>query len=186
MELDAPAFAAGGRPFTPGEQQTAVDLSRGTLALYPAGAGQVLAQTFTPTSNQALGYVEVPVACESGVLLNVKIRAGLGGAILYEVNTAGLPEFVDGSMQLIQVYNPRGRHGIRLHRGRQYAIELAAFPGPDAVGNTCGIARSPAGNTYAGGQGWYEDPPVNGPGFLPLPNGEDGDDEDLPFITLVR
>lgn len=48
----------GGRAFEPGEQQPATDLRRGSLAIYPAGVGRNLAQTFTPGSNQWLGYLE--------------------------------------------------------------------------------------------------------------------------------
>jgi hypothetical protein len=42
----------------------------------------------------------------------------------------------------------------------------------------CGIAASPPGNLYAGGEGYYQDP-INGPSFLPIAG-------DLPFIALVR
>ncbi len=175
-----PSFAQGG-PFTPGEQQRAVDLARGTLALYPTGAGQNLAQTFTPRANQWLGYLQLPVGCAEGVLLNVKIREGIDGAILYEANVAGLTVVVDGSFQLIQVYDPaRTRRGIRLRKRQTYAFELAAFPGPNTTGTTCGIARGPVGDSYSRGDGYYQDP-INGPLYYPL-----GDGEDLPFVTLVR
>ena len=72
-----PAFRRGahGPPFTPGEQQPTVDLTRGrTYAIFPAGDGQILAQTFSPTKNRKLGFIELPVGCSAGVLLNVKIR----------------------------------------------------------------------------------------------------------------
>ena len=176
----SPSFAQ--RPFTPGEQQRAVDLTRGPLALYPTGDGQNLAQTFTPRTNQRLGYLQLPVGCAEGVLLNVKIREGIEGAILYEANVAGLPAIVDGSFQLIQVYDPaRTRNGIKLHKRRTYAFELAAFPGPEATGTTCGLARADRRETSTrGGEGYYQDP-INGPLYYPL-----GDGEDLPFVTLVR
>ena len=170
------------RPFLPGQQQPTVDLSRGfTYAIYPTGVGQNLIQTFTPAANEWLGYVELPVGCTAGVGLEVRIREGIGGPILSDRVVVNLPNVVDGTFQLIQVYNaatdPRG---IRIRHGTTYAIELSAVPSGGA-GNSCGIAPGPAGSSYAGGQGWYEDIPINGPGFLPLPNGED-----LPFITLVR
>ena len=178
----SPSLAAGGRPFTPGEQQTVT--ADGAWGLGPAGTGQNLAQTFTATSNQWLGYLELPVGCADGVLLNVQIRDGLGGAILYEANVAGLSGGVS-TWKLIQVYDAATSRGIRLRKNQQYSIQLAAFPGPDATENTCGIARGPAGNSYSGGRAYYQDP-INGPAFIPLPNGEPTDDEDLPFITLVR
>lgn len=175
----SPSFAQ--RPFTPGEQQRAVDLTRGPLALYPTGEGQNLVQTFTPRTHQRLGYLQLPVGCAEDVLLNVKIREGIEGAILYEANVAGLPVVVDGSFQLIQVYDPaRTRQGIRLRKRQTYAFELAAFPGPKATGTSCGIARGPVGDSYPRGDGYYQDP-INGPLYYPLEGGED-----LPFVTLVR
>jgi hypothetical protein len=181
LAASVPSALAQGRPFTPGEQQRDVDPSR-PLALYPTGDGQNLAQTFTPRTNQRLGYLQLPVGCAEGVLLNVKIREGIDGAILYEANVAGLPVVVDGSFQLIQVYDPaRGPRGIRLRKDRTYAFELAAFPGDKASGTTCGLASGPAGDSYSRGDGYYQDP-INGSDFIPLgPGGED-----LPFVTLVR
>ena len=120
------------------------------------------------------------------MLLNVKIRAGLGGAILYEANVAGLPGTVDGTFQLIQVFDPaRTSKGIKLREGREYAFELATVPAPGATETSCGLAMGPAANTYPRGRAYYQDP-INGPSFLPIPNGAPTDDEDLPFITLVR
>ena len=137
-------------------------------------------------TNEWLGFLQLPVGCSDGVLLNVKIREGLGGPIAFQVNIAGLPTMVDGTFQLIQVYDPdESKKGVKLKKGREYAFELAAFPGPTATGTTCAIAKGPAANSYAGGRGYFQDP-LNGPTFLPLPNGVASDDEDLPFITFVR
>lgn len=176
-----PAFATA---FEPSEQQPNVDLSRGTWEIWPAKLGQIVSQTVTPASSGWLGYLELPVGCAPGVLLNVKIRDGVGGAILYEANVAGLPEFIDGSFQLIQVYDPNKSRGIELHKGRTYAFELAAFVGPDATASSCGIATGPAGNSYGGGRAYYKGPTMSA--FQPLPNGLPTDDEDLPFITLTN
>ena len=113
--------------------------------------------------------------------LNLKIRKGIDGPILHEANRSGLPVVVDGSFQLIQVHDSaRGPRGIKLRKHRTYAFELAAFS--SEPGGTCGIMRGPAGtDSYSGGDGYFEDPPTNGPGFIPLGGGED-----LPFVTLVR
>jgi hypothetical protein len=174
------------QPFLPGEQQPLVDFGVGGLAIYPVGQGQILQQTFTPSSSGWLGYLELPVSCEAGVLLNVKVRDGLNGPILYEANVIGLTGPY-GTFNLIQVYNPAvTKNGIKIKKGHEYAFELSAFPGPNAVGITCGIARGPAGNSYLGGRGYYSDPLTNGPAFIPIPNGSPTDDQDLPFITLVR
>ena len=174
--------ASTGRP---GERQPRTDLTRNTLAIYPAGEGQILAQTFRPRTSQTLSFLEIPVACTDGVLLNVKIRRGLTGPVLYESNHSGLTGTVDGVFDLLQVFDPAVSRGIELERNVDYAFELSAFPGPTAAERTCGLAQSPAGDSYRRGRGYYQDP-INGPGFLPLPGGATGDDEDLPFRTLVR
>ena len=184
-----PAFRRGthGPPFTAGEQQPTVDVARGfTHAIFPAGDGQVLAQTFSPPKNRKLGFIELPVGCSADVLLNVKIREGIGGPILYEANVAGLLGPVDGHFELIQVYDPATSNGIKIRKNLTYAFELAAFPAdPANPSPTCGLAPGPAGNSYDRGQGFFQDP-INGPAFLPLPNGAPSDDEDLPFVILVR
>jgi hypothetical protein len=182
-----PAVPAGGPAFAtvyvPGEQQPNVDLSRGTWGILPEAAGQIVAQTFTPANSGWLGYLELPVGCATGVLLNVKVREGLGGAIMFETNVANLPQHIDGSFQLIQVFDPATGEGLELHRGHVYAFELAAFVGPDAKDTECGIAKGPAGDSYSGGRSYYKEPSM--PAFAPLPNGLPKDDEDLPFVTLV-
>lgn len=179
-----PSYAVGGAPYVVTEEQSSVDLSRGTYAIFAPGEGQILAQTFTPQTNQWLGFIELPVGCEAGALLNVKIRDGIGGAILSEGNTV-VPVEVDGTFQLIQVFDPRHSHGIRLRKNREYAIELSAFSSTTTPGMACGIAPGPVGDSYAGGGAYYQDP-VNGPSFVPLPTGDVADQEDLPFRTLAR
>jgi hypothetical protein len=185
-----PAFANGGRAYLPGEQQPTTDGTRGiTYAIGSVATGQVLAQTFTPSSNQWLGYLKIPVGCSPSVLLNVKIREGIDGPVLYESNHAGLPTAVSDTFQLLQVFDPAVKqHGIKLHKNHVYAFELAAFPGDGAsetTGLTCGILVGPATNSYAGGRGYWATPSTGQP-FLPLPAGQSTDDEDLPFVTLVR
>ncbi len=182
------AFARGGRPFLPGERQDSVDLvNRGLLIISPEDAGQNLAQTFSPPKNQLLGFLELPVGCEAGVLLNVKIREGLDGPILYEVNVSGLPRLVDGTFQLLQVYDPDVSRGTRLRKDRTYAFELASFPEDPNVPPNCYHAQGGLGDLYARGQGFFEDEATSpGLGWQPLPNGLPTDSEDLPFRTLVR
>lgn len=178
------ALARAARPFLPGEQQPVVQLDRGSLAILPSGVGQVLRQTFRPTRTERLGYLELPVACSPGVLLNVKIR-NQAGRVLSEVNVVDLAGSIDGVFDLIQITDLTASAGVRLVANQRYSFELAAFPAPGATQNTCAIARGPAANSYRRGRGFYQDP-INGAAFLPLPNGAPGDNEDLPFRTLVR
>lgn len=181
-----PVMPAGGPAFVtyaPGEQQPNVDLSRGTWGIFPEKEGQIVAQTFTPVNSGSLGYIQLPVGCAPGVLLNVKVRQGLGGRLMFEGNARGLPEHVDGSFLDIQVHDPLKSDGLELEAGRTYAFELAAIPEADATDRTCGIAKGPAGNSYNGGRSYFKEPRMAD--FLPLPNGSEKDDEDLPFITLM-
>lgn len=176
------------RPFLPGERQATADAQRLVLAIHPEGEGQRLVQTFRPTAHGWLGYLELPVGCSENVLLNVKIReGGLGGLLLYEANVSGLQGPVNGTFRLIQVYNPAVTpNGLKLNRNKVYAFEPAAFPASENQDErTCGMNQGPAGDSYARGQGFYQDP-FNGPAFLPLPDGALGSNEDLPFVTLVR
>ena len=180
------SFSHGLRGVAPGEEQGVVDLTRGiTYAILPEGAGQNLVQTFSPTRKERIFFLELPVGCAPGVLLNVRLRQGIGGPILFEGN-AVVPGLVDGTFKTIQVANLVTSHGIKLKKKRTYAIELAAFPQAGAVEQTCGIAPGPVGDSYPRGQGFFEDVPTNGPGLLPLPDGLPTDQEDLPFRTLVR
>lgn len=179
-------LAAGAGSYLPGERQPTMDATN-AVGISEEGVGQVLAQTFTPRANGLLGYLQLPVACLGSTLLNVKVREGLGGRILHQVNVAGLPNTLSNTMSLILAYDPAtmGR-GIRLRKGTQYAFELAAVRGsPTDFAAVCGIAKGPDGNSYGGGRSYYWDPRVVTT-WLPRPTGISTDDEDLPFVTLIR
>ncbi len=175
------------RPFLPRDQQP-IAVPGNTWALYPAGEGQHLAQTFTPDRGGWLGYFMLPIGCTEGVLLNIKLREGLNGPIIAEVNVADLPTVVDNSFQLIQIWNPASHPlGIRVNAGVTYAIELAAFPAtPEQENRTCGMSKGPEEDSYVGGRGYYKDTTNPAATFIPLPDGNPTSDSDLPFITLVR
>jgi hypothetical protein len=180
FNLLEPSLAmAGEPPYTPGEQQISMGITRFfTYAIEVGGPIQKLAQTFTPISNQWLGFLLIPVGCTQGAGLDVKITKGLGGTPLYQSVHMGLPDFVDGTYQLLQVFDPsKFVHGIKLQKGVVYAFELSVING------TCGIIPGPVTDSYSGGQAYFSD--ADGP-FIPLPAGGETDSEDLPFSTLVR
>lgn len=70
------------------ESQTVVDATR-SWAIYPAGTGRNLRQTFRPGRDQRLGYIELPAACAAGVTLVVDVRDA-AGTLLTSSNTGGL------------------------------------------------------------------------------------------------
>lgn len=179
-----PAFAPGGVPFSPsGPQQPVVDMTRGfNYAIAASGVGQLLAQTFTADRTELLGYIELPVACEIDVLLDVKIRQGLAGPILYEIVYLAPPPPAEGGLELIQVYDATVSRGIRLRKGTVYAIELAAVTSdPNIADPRCSIVPGPAGDPYPGGQAWFLSSDLPGADWTAFAGGED-----LPFITWVR
>ena len=171
---DADESVFSKQPFDVVEQQPTIDLNV-ALAIYPELEGQNLIQTFSVDKNRwELGYVELPASCVDGTLLNIKIREGIDGTVLYEANH-NVTGPLTGDFNLFQVYNPDGDGPIRLRKNTEYAIELQAF-GPA----TCGIVGGPDGDTYDGGAAWYR-VPENANVWLPFPG-----DDDLPFTALMR
>ena len=79
-------------------------------------------------------------------VLNVKIRDGLDGPIMYEANVSGLPETVDGTFQLIQVYDhdvtPKG---IKLRKNHVYQEST------DRWGYSVAKPKDPLANPYKSG-----------------------------------
>ena len=74
---------------------------------------------------------------------------------------------------------------VALAAGSSYALVLSSAPLSGAAETTCSVIRGPAGDSYAGGQGFY-----NNPGFLPywipLPDGAPTSSQDLPLHLLVH
>jgi len=171
------------RPYTVDQQNSKLDLGRGTLAIFAdPSAGQIVRQTFVAGRTGMLGYLDLPVGCAPGVLLNVRVTDAEGSRVAYEVNVV-VPQIVDGSITTVQLFDPaKGRPGIPIVRGRRYGFELRAFAAvgePQPLGVTCGIAREVEGNNYARGSLFTQD----GAGtttWLARP------EEDLAFRTLVR
>lgn len=182
VEAIAPADArVFGRPYTVDQENAKLDLGRGTLAIFAnPTAGQIVRQTFVAGRTGMLGYLDLPVGCAPGVLLNVRITDAEGARVAYEVNVV-VPEIVDGTITTVQLFDPeKGRPGIPIVRGRRYGFELRAFaaePEP-LLGTTCGIAREVEANNYARGSLFTQE--GAGASWLARP------DEDLVFRTLVR
>lgn len=150
------------------------------LAIYPVGIGQNLAQTFTAGLRGDLAFVWMPVACTAGSMVKLQVRKGgpLGG-VLSDYNYDPAHTVQDGTFQNFQIY-PQ----VPMVPGRRYGIVLSAVARSGSKATpTCSIASGPNGDSYAGGGAYYEDVPVNGPGWLPLPDARTHGD--LPFATMV-
>jgi uncharacterized protein YjdB len=165
------------QPWVVGDHHPLVDLTLGAREIGVAGSGQMLAQTFTPNDDRWLGYISLPVFCPAGGTLTVTIRDGLDGPALYSANLTGLPSIKDGTLRMIQLFNPTiSSTGIRLTGGREYVIELSS-PTAASLGS-CGISRAPASVNYPHGASYRRE--GTGP-WISL-----GPTEDLPFRTYIR
>jgi len=146
------------------------------------GSGQRIAQTVTVGLSGRLTEVWLPVGCADGKL-EVEIRdvtpGGEPGDRVFKrrkIPAGLLPETVTPTFQQFRF----GR-SMRFAAGDQFAIVLSNLTG------TCGLSPGPVLVDYVDGEGFFEDLPTNGPGWLPL-----GDfpatAPDLPFQSymLVR
>lgn len=162
-----PAFAQGQ---VIDQMQPLVDTAA-TLAIGGGpGSEQQLAQTVTAALDGDMNALFLPVACASGRLV-IEIRDVVGG----------LP----GSTVLLRRRVPASTLpavGLRFRRvalggrvpvaaGDRFAIVLSNPTG------SCGITRSIAGDSYAGGEGFFDARP-NPPGWVPLGS-------DLAFMQIV-
>jgi hypothetical protein len=170
-------------------EQPVTDVTVSPLALYPLDAApgvfdpykENVAQTFAATADATLRYVSLPVACASNVLLHLEVRAGGPDGAVLNAGSYDLGHyFADGTFIQFQMTPP-----VPLAAGSSYALVLSSAPLSGAAETTCSVIRGPAGDSYAGGQGFY-----NNPGFLPywipLPDGAPTSSVDLPFQLLVH
>lgn len=156
--------------------QAVVDTTVGGLAVGGA-SDQRLAQTITVGVDGRLIGVMLPIGCDSGRLV-LEIRDVVGGepgptVLSRRQIRADRIADVGSAFQLIRV----GMGGVPATAGDQLAIVL------DNPTGSCGVFRGPVGDSYAGGQGFFEALP-NPPGWIPFSDTETR--LDLPFITVVR
>jgi hypothetical protein len=160
------------------QQQPVIDGTKSTLAV---GGGseseQKLAQTFTVGRDGRLAQVRFAIGCSDGVL-DVEIQGTTpsgepdGVALVRRSFRAErLPEIVPGTFETL--FLPRR---LAVGPGEVLAIVLSNDTG------SCGVAKSPDGDTYPDGKAFFDARP-NNPGWLPLapllP------EDDLAFQTVV-
>jgi hypothetical protein len=156
--------------------QAVVDTSVGGLAI-GGTSDQRLAQTVTVGIDGRLIGVMLPVGCDSGRLV-VEIRDVVGGepgptVLARRQVRADRVADVGAAFQFIRVFSG----GVTFSAGDQFAIVL------DNPSGSCGIFRGPVGDSYPGGEGFFEALP-NPPGWVPFSDTETR--LDLPFMTVVR
>jgi hypothetical protein len=155
------------------QMQPLTDATMGPLAIGGgSGSEQMLAQTVTAALDGEMTALFLPVACASGrLVIEIRDVAGSlpGSTVLLRrrVPAASLP---DVGLRFRRI--ALGRR-LPVAAGDRFAVVLSNPTG------SCGLASSPAGDTYAGGQAFYDARP-NPPGWLPLSPGSD-----LAFMQLV-
>lgn len=158
------------------QEQPAVDAAASTLAV-GGPSEQKLAQTVTVGRAGRLAEVRFAIGCADGVL-EIEIQ-GVDGAgvpdgvplLRRRVRADRLPAVVPATFEALPL--PRR---LRIAPGDRLAVVLSNPTG------SCGVARSPAGDLYAGGQAFFDARP-NPPGWVPFTPSEPSDD--LPFQTVV-
>jgi len=155
------------------QEQPAIDAGSLTLAI-GGPSEQMLAQTVTVGLDGRLAEVRFPIGCEDGVL-DVEIQGTTAtgepdGVVLVRRSFAAsrLPGVVPATFETLGL--PRR---LAVSPGDTLAIVLRNDSG------SCGLASPPAGDTYPGGQAFFDARP-NPPGWLPL-----SPVADLPFQTVV-
>lgn len=161
-----------------------VDQEQPTTTVTPSAIGgtseQVLAQSFTAGTSGDLVAIRLPVACSSGTLV-VQIQSlnsdgEPSGRILASamVPASDLPPPPSDFREI--TFDPP----FAQREGERYAIVLKNIEG------TCSILSGPSGDSYTGGQFFYDARP-NPPGWVggkdrPAPRSTPGD---MPFQTVV-
>lgn len=157
-------------------RQAVVDSTVGGLAI-GGFSDQRLAQTVTVGADGRLTAVFLPVSCDSGELL-VEIRdvasnePGPNVLAHQRVRAASLPFRTLSLLVSIPFRAP-----LDLRAGDRIAIVL------DNPSGSCGLARGPIGDSYGGGEGFFEALP-NPPGWVPFVATPIR--QDLPFLIEMR
>ena len=160
------------------QMQPLVDTSVGGMAI--GGASQEkLAQTVTVANGGHLRGVFLPIGCDSGRLI-VEIRnvepSGAPGSVLI-ARRVFPAEQVTAIGPVFRYFKLDDERDLIFLAGSRFAIVLRNPTG------TCGIFRSPAGDTYPDGSGFFDALP-NPPGWVPFSPTETR--LDLPFMTVMN
>jgi hypothetical protein len=161
------------------QQQPVIDPTVGGLAI-GGSSQQKLAQVVTAGVSGSLTEVRFPVACDPAANLIVEIQGVTGnkpnGDVLTSQTIPGsnLPVFFPSppSFRSMVFSTP-----VDFSAGSQFAIVLRAA-------GSCGVFRGPVGDSYPGGNAFFDSLP-NPPGWVCICEFQ-GDRFDLPFQTLAE
>jgi hypothetical protein len=158
------------------QRQPTVDLSAGGLGI-GGGSQQKLAQVVTTGRSGELAQINLPVGCDVGSDLVVEIQNVAAnkpnGEVLHSQVVPGSSlSGSAGDFRTILLSAP-----VLFAAGTQFAIVLNSS-------GSCGIFRGPVGNSYSGGNLFFDARP-NLPGWVCACDFV-GDRFDLPFQTFVE
>ena len=160
------------------QMQPLIDTTVGGLAIGGA-SHEKLAQTVTVGHDGHLRGVFLPIGCDSGQLI-VEIRnvdaSGAPGTVIL-VRHSFPAEHVETIGPLFRYFKLGDDADLSFASGSRFAIVLRNPTG------SCGIFRSPTGDSYAGGAGYFDALP-NAPGWIPFSSTETR--VDLPFMTVMK
>jgi len=156
------------------QQQPIIDTSRGFLGV-GGDSQQKLAQTFEVGVSGRLMALDLPLGCNGDLRIEVRQQNGSlpNGRFVRRLDVNNADFFYDGFRRFSFLVP------IDVSRGDKLAFTVEMTDG----GN-CNYGTSPAGDTYAGGQGFFDSRP-NPPGWLAFKAVPDPY-KDLPFKTIME
>ncbi len=154
--------------------QHVLDAETGTNAI-GGGSEQILAQTFTIERNGNLTGIYLPIGCSDGNL-EIEIRNVEADELGSTVHSSEVFS-ADDIVRDVRVFQLFALPFLSVSAGDQLAFVLQNESG------SCGMARGPEGDSYRGGEGFYDARP-NAPGWRSITIGTGI--HDLPFLIVLE
>ena len=136
---------------------------------------QILAQTFTVQRDGFLTGIYLPLGCSDGIL-NIEIRdveENLPGTVVLSESSYEADEIRSG----VTIFELLRFPEVSVEAGLKLSFVLRNDSG------SCGMSRAPEGDTYSGGEAYYDARP-NAPGWRPLTIGTGI--HDLVFLVVME
>lgn len=168
LELAGPASATS----VLDQEQPTIDTSVGFVFAIGGGSEQKLAQVVTPGLTGTLTEVDLSLACEGDLTIQIQgVSGGKPNGVVLGTFVTPAPVPFPTTFRSFVLPSP-----VAVTAGVQYAIVLSST-------GSCGIWPGPVGDPYPGGNAFFDSRP-NPPGIwelLSIGNGR----ADLPFRTFV-
>jgi len=149
--------------------------SSSTLAI-GGSSEQKLAQTITLSETGILKGVFLPLGCSTGklVITLTNVESNQPGSVILDQKRIRAHR-INNPVTTFRYFGLPG--AVTVYAGDEIAIIL------DNPSGTCGLSRSPDGDSYTAGAGFFDSRP-NPPGWIAL--SETDSDWDLPFMLVIK